>query len=148
MCMKEIQPVAVKGNLVRINCECGLSEEEVVAQVKVIKTSKKGFDQLGKILDAVKNNMKPTYQFVFDEFGNVIFLDYTTQYGEEYSLYNYRWVWTKLKEGPNKGEWFLIPFPQFHPKSLDLLPYEMELAKRAYADIEKWESEKHESNNT
>lgn len=140
MCMKKIRPVAVKGNLVRLNCECGLSEEEVVAQVKVIKVSKKGFDQLGKILDAVKNSMKPKYQFVFDEFGNVIFLDYS-EYGSEYSNYSYRWVWTKLKEGPNKGEWYLIPFPQFHPKSLDLLPFEMELAKRAYEDIKKYESD-------
>jgi len=141
MCMKEIRPVAVKGNLVRLNCECGLSEEEVVAQVKVIKVSKKESNQLGKVLDAVKNNMKPKYQFVFDEHGNVIFLDYTTDYGAEYSNYSYRWVWSKLREGPNKGEWFLIPFPQFHSKSLDLLPYEMELAKRAYEDIKKYESD-------
>ncbi len=140
MCMKEIRPVAVKGNLVRMNCECGLSEEEVVAQVKVIKVSKQGFDQLGKTLDAVKNSMKPKYQFVFDEFGNVIFLDYS-EYGQEYSNYSYRWIWNKLKEGPNKGEWYLIPFPQFHPKSLELLPYEMELAKRAYEDIKKYESD-------
>ena len=140
MCMKAIRPVKVRGNMVTMNCECGLSEEVVKADVKIIKVNKQEFNQLGKVLDAVKNNMKPTYQFVFDEFGNVIFLDYS-EYGSEYSNYSYRWVWSKLKEGPNKGEWYLIPFPQFHPKSLDLLPFEMELAKKAYEDIKIWENQ-------
>lgn len=103
-----------------------------------LKTS--DFDQLGKILDAIKKSMKPKYQFVFDEFGNVIFLDYS-EYGPEYANYNYRWVWIKVKEGHNKGEWNLIPFPQFHPNSLELLPYEIELAKQAYEDIKKWEAD-------
>lgn len=95
-------------------------------------------DQLGKTLDAVNNDMQPDYQFVFDEFNNVIFLDYT-KYGPDYSSYSYRWVWTKHVAGPNKGQWFLVPFPEFHHKSLPLLPYEMELAARAYQDILKHE---------
>lgn len=100
------------------------------------------FNNLGRILDIIKNDMKPDYQFVFDENMNVIFLDYTTKYGAEYSNYSYRWVWHKMRGGPNDGEWFLIPFPQFHNKSLELLPYEMELAKRAFEDIKKHEAEK------
>lgn len=83
--------------------------------------------------------MKPEYQFVFDENGNVIFLDYT-KYGAEYNSYNYRWLWVKQDFHGTK-EWYLIPFPQFHNKSLELLPYEVELAKRAYEDIKKWGNE-------
>lgn len=84
--------------------------------------------------------MKPKYQFVFDEFGNVIFLDYVTENGPDYSNYNYRWVWSKQDRNGLK-EWFLVPFPQFHWKSLDLLPEEMKLAAQAYEDIKKWEAD-------
>lgn len=83
--------------------------------------------------------MQPEYQFVFDEHGNVIFLDYS-KYGSEYSTYSYRWVWSR-QERDGKKEWFLIPFPQFHSNSLELLQAEIELAKRAYEDIKKWEHE-------
>lgn len=104
-------------------------------------------DDLGRILDIIKTSMKPEYKFTYDKFvdnvlfGNVLFLDYT-KHGDEYSNYNYRWVWVK-QQHQGKKEWFLVPFPQFHPNSLELLPYEMELAKRAYEDIKK-----HESDNT
>lgn len=130
--------------VIQLKCDCGLCDEEVAAQVKVIKVSKKEFDEklmngLGQILDAINKDMKPKYQFVFDEMGNVIFLDYS-EYGPEYANYNYRWVWIKPKDGPNKGNWMLIPFPEFHANSLELLPHEIELAKRAYEDIKKHEA--------
>lgn len=98
------------------------------------------FNNLGRVLDIIKNSMKPKYQFVFDENMNVIFLDYS-EYGPEYANYSYRWVWHKLRGGPNDGDWVLIPFPQYHHKSLDLLSHEVELAKQAYQDILNYEKD-------
>lgn len=77
--------------------------------------------------------MKPEYNFQKDEFGNVLFLDYS-KHGNAASGYNYRWVWVNQKES---NVWQLIPHPFFAPSTVDLLAYEIELAQRAYEEISK-----------
>ena len=74
--------------------------------------------------------MKPDYKLRKDEHGNYLFLDYTTKYGKEYALYDCRWIWVK-----ERGDWFLVPFPQHHSKALPLLEEEIKLAKRAWEEI-------------
>lgn len=85
-----------------------------------------------ELIEQIRETPEPKYKFRYDDMGNVLFLDYG---GGEYSNYDYRWVWTRRNHISQTDDWFLVPFPNFHPNSLPLLPRELELAVRAYKDI-------------
>lgn len=77
---------------------------------------------------------EPKYKFRYDDMGNVLFLDYG---GGQYSNYDYRWRWTRRNHSSQVDDWFLVPFPSFHPNSLGLLKKELIYAQRAYDEIDR-----------
>lgn len=73
---------------------------------------------------------KPKYKLVYEDDGNVTFLDY----GKKYANYKYRMVWTRQNHHSQLSDWFLVIFQQ-HINGLDLIPDEIELAKRAFKEL-------------
>jgi hypothetical protein len=74
----------------------------------------------------------PKYKLVYQDDGNVTFLDY----GKKYKSYAYRMVWTRKNHFSQTSDWYLNIFQQ-HINGLDLMPQEIKLAKKAYKDLTK-----------
>ncbi len=73
----------------------------------------------------------PKYKLVYEDDGNVTFLNYGKG---EYNLYRYRMVWTRQNHHSQTSDWFLIVHQQ-HINGLDLMPAEIKLAQRVYNEL-------------
>lgn len=74
--------------------------------------------------------LKPKYRLVYEDNGDVTFLDY----GVGYSNHKYRMIWTRQNHHSQLSDWFLVIFQQ-HINGLELMPEEIKLAKKAYKEL-------------